>query len=156
MSRGVQIPEGGDFTEAWRALDRDTKRRIRRAVNRAQPADNRREAALAVAVARGQQRFWRFGWLFGPLLAVMLLAGEPAVALVANGIFAAVVFGVLSLFLIRRARRAERVNREAVAGGKPAEGGRSQRTRRAARRGRRAAGGRSHGARKSRKQRKRR
>ena len=119
------VPEGSAFTDAWRALDRDARRRIRRAVNRAQPAEDPREAVLAVAVARGQRRFWRYGWVLGPVFAALLLFREPLPVLIANGLFALVVFAVLGLFFTRRARRAEDLNLEVARRGKrrPADKG---------------------------------
>jgi hypothetical protein len=112
VSSEPSVPEGSAFSEAWRALDRDARRRVRRAVNRAQPVQDAREATLAVAVARGQRRFWRYGWLLGPVFAVILLVREPLPVVIANGVFAVVVFGVLALFFSRRARRAEERNLE--------------------------------------------
>ena len=118
MGKQPTIPEGPAFTDAWRALDRDTKRRIRRAVNRGQAAENRREAALAVVIARSQQRFWRFAWLFGPALALVLMIREPLAVVVANAILALLVFALMAVLFTRRARRAEAANLERARQGK--------------------------------------
>jgi hypothetical protein len=115
VSTGPSIPEGPAFTEEWRELDRDARRRIRRAVNRAQAAEDPREAALAVAVARGQQRFWRFGWVIGPVLAMLLSATEPLQVILANGLFGTILLVVLAFVFVRRAKRAEARNLEVAA-----------------------------------------
>jgi hypothetical protein len=123
VSARSSIPEGRAFSLAWRRLDRDARRRVRRAVNRAQPAEHPSEAALAVAMARGQQRFWRYGWVFGPILAVVLLVREPLPAIIANAVFATVVFGVLAVFLTRPAPPAAQVERDAAPAQRKRPGG---------------------------------
>jgi MFS family permease len=110
------IPEGQAFSNAWRALDRPARQRVRRAANRAQPAENKKEAALAVAVARGQQRFWRFAWLLGPALAALLLFTEPWQTVLVNILLATLLFAVLRFLFVRRARLAEAVNLEVASG----------------------------------------
>lgn len=112
VAKGPTIPEGPAFTAAWRSLDRDGRRRVRRAVNRVRVADDPKEAALAVAVARGQRRFWRWGWALGPLLAMLLLSTEDLPVVIANGLFAVVLFGALAWLFTRRAQRAEALNLE--------------------------------------------
>lgn len=72
MSR-PPILEGQEWRIAWKELDFRTRRRIRRCVRRARPADGVREAALAVGLARRRQRRNERSLLILPLL---LLAGS--------------------------------------------------------------------------------
>lgn len=83
-------------------------------MNRAQALADPHEAALAVGVAQNQQRFWRKGWIVGPLAAVLLFASSGWFALVLNVAIAALLFGLMAYLFYRRARRAEIANREVV------------------------------------------
>lgn len=113
MPRGIPDPEA--HRRAWRRLDWRTRRRIVRAVNRGRALDKRREARLAVGVAEGQQRFWRWAWLLGPVAALFVLDEGFGVYL-ANAAFATSILGLMSWFWFRRASRAEALNRDVVRG----------------------------------------
>lgn len=99
--------------QQWGRLDPMDRRRIMRAVNRGQALDRRKEAALAVGVARQQQRFWRKVWLAGPLIA-LLQWNAGWLAVVINAVIGLAVVGGMALFWLRRARRAEQANLERV------------------------------------------
>ncbi len=114
MPKKPAIPEGEARRAAWGRLTSADRRRIVRAVNRAQALRDPHEAALAVGVAQNQQRFWRKGWLVGPLAAILLFASSGWFALVLNVIVATLLFGLMAYLFYRRARRAEVANREAV------------------------------------------
>lgn len=108
------IPEGEARRAAWARLNSADRRRILRAVNRAHALGDPHEAALAVGVAQNQQRFWRKGWVVGPLAAVLLFASSGWFALVLNVAIAALLFGLMAYLFYQRARRAEAANREVV------------------------------------------
>ncbi|MDQ4131088.1 MAG: hypothetical protein M3133_08890 [Actinomycetota bacterium] len=99
---------------AWARLSSADRRRIVRSVNRAQPLSDPHEAALAVGVAQNQQRFWRKGWIVGPLVAGALFANRGWFALLLNLAMATVLFGVMAYLFHRRARHAEAANRAVV------------------------------------------
>lgn len=107
----------------WSQVPVADRRRILRAVNRGQVLQSRREAAMAVVMARRQQRFWRFAWLLGPVLAVplaFLLGIEGAADITAYALLGGGILLTMSVFYVRRARRAERGNTErAVHGRRP-------------------------------------
>lgn len=115
MARGVF--DSQSHRTAWSALDWRTRRRIVRAVNRGLALENRREARLAIGVARGQQRFWRWAWLVGPLAALFVLR-EGIVVYVVNAAVATSVLGLMSWFWYSRARRAEVHNLEVATRGR--------------------------------------
>lgn len=109
----ARIPDRDEYQRRWRKLDLGDRRRILRAVNRGERLRSRQEAALAVALARRQQRFWSRVWLFAPLLGlVSYRAGLLAV--VVNAAMATLVLGAAAWFWHRRAARAEQANLEAV------------------------------------------
>ena len=110
MAKPQKIPEGQAYRDAWAALDRDARRRVRRAVNRGQALDNRAEARVAVALARSQRSFWRWGWIVGPGIVLAFTIREEWPVVLANVGMVAVVVGAMSLYFNRRARRAEAAN----------------------------------------------
>jgi hypothetical protein len=110
------IPEGPAYRAAWAGLDRATRRRITRAVNRSEPLGTRKEAAIAVGFARAQQRFWRRGWLFGPVVALLTQWGQQWIVILANVAVATLLFLGVALFFTRRARVAEARNLAVVEG----------------------------------------
>jgi hypothetical protein len=105
----VQIPDRDEHRRRWSALGMADRRRIMRAVNRGEPVADRREALLAVPLARQQQRFWRRAWLIGPLLS-LVFAGQGWQTVVANALVASLILGLMSLFWLRRATRSEHAN----------------------------------------------
>lgn len=110
MPRPPQIPEGQAFRDAWTKLDRDGRRRVRRAVNRGQEAVNRNEARLAVAMARNQLRFWRWGWLVGPAVVLVITLPQGLdIALVNLAVVLAAV-ALMAWIFRTRAQRTERLN----------------------------------------------
>lgn len=110
----VRIPDRDEYQRRWRQLDFADRRRILRAVNRGERLTARREAALAVALARRQQRFWSRVWLFAPLVG-LLNYRAGIVAVVVNAALATLVLGAAAWFWHRRAARAEQANLEAAA-----------------------------------------
>lgn len=108
-----RIPDQDEFNRLWSQVSVGDRRRILRAVNRGQVLDSRKEAALAVVMARRQQRFWRWAWLLGPVLAAPLailvgiegIGQQAAYVLLGAGMMLA-----MSSFYTRRARRAEEGN----------------------------------------------
>jgi hypothetical protein len=86
-------------------------------VNRGQLLEDRKLAALAVGVARRQQRFWRLAWLMGPALGLVQLTYlDPQVALLNAAIGTLTIAGLAAWFYLR-ARRAEQLNVAFVEGG---------------------------------------
>ncbi len=114
MAKPQKIPEGQEYRDAWAALDRDARRRVRRAVNRGRAADNRAEARVAVALARSQRNFWRWGWVVGPAIVLAFTIREEWPVIVANVGLVAVIVGAMSLYFNRRSRRAEAANMAVV------------------------------------------
>lgn len=90
------------------------RRRILRAVNKGHMLDRRNEAALAVVLARRQQRFWRYAWLLGPLIGIPVAVVMPTVEglgpTVAYGLLGGAVLLAMSAYYTRRAKRAEELN----------------------------------------------
>lgn len=111
----ARIPDPQAHRRAWSKLDWRTRRRIVRSVNRGRALDDPKEAGLAVGVAQGQQRFWRWAWLLGPLAALFVLDDGVAVYL-ANAGLATTILGLMAWFWYRRAQRAEAANRDAARG----------------------------------------
>ena len=108
-----RIPDTDEFNRRWRQLTPADRRRVLRAVNKGQVLDSRKEAALAVIMARRQQRFWRWAWLAGPLLSIplgSLLGVEGLGNQVAYALFGAGILIAMSIFYTRRAQRAEEGN----------------------------------------------
>ncbi len=114
MAKKPSIPEGEARRAAWARLTSAERRRIVRTVNRAQALSDPREAALAVGVAQNQQRFWRKGWVVGPLAAGLLFANQGWFAFSLNVAMATLLFGLMAYLFSRRARKAEALNREVV------------------------------------------
>ena len=111
----AKIPEGPEYRQQWGKLDGTSRRRIVRAVNKGEALESRREAALAVATARRQQRFWKKAWLLGPL-AALLTIGNGFVVYAANAVLSTAIIGLMGWFWKRRAERAVVVNLEAAEG----------------------------------------
>jgi len=120
-----RIPESEDFARLWSQVPGGDRRRIVKAVNRGQQLDSRKEAALAVVLARRQQRFWRVAWLLGPIIALLVswaigLGDGTTVQLVANALLGAAVLMGMSVWFSRRAKRAEELNHERAVHGRRA------------------------------------
>lgn len=120
----AKIPDREQYRREWSQLSISDRRRIVRAVNRGQALEKRKEAALAVATARGQKRFWSKAWLMGPIGALFTLGSGWQFYLV-NAFMLTLMLGAMSWFWVRRANRAEEVNLAAAGGkrSKPAKPG---------------------------------
>lgn len=106
------------LNERFALLDRAQRREIMRAVNRGLPMERRRDAELAVGVARRQQRFWSRAWLLGPAIALVQVLVTP-IGLLEGLLLAAwgmVLLGMMSAWWWTRARRAELENLRVVGG----------------------------------------
>ena len=106
--------EARRLNERFALLDRTERRAIVRAVNRGDAMPKRRDAELAVGVARRQQRFWTRAWLLGPAIAIVQVLATPigwmeGLLLAAWG---AVLLGMMAAWWWTRARRAELRNLE--------------------------------------------
>ena len=121
MAEKSKVPDGSDYREAWAALDRDGRRRVRRAVNRGEALESRSEARVAVVLARSQRRFWRWGWAIGPVLVLALTFREGWQVALTNTGFVLLVVGGMAWFFGSRARRAEERNLELLE--RPQKGG---------------------------------
>ena len=100
------------LNERFAMLDRAERRAIVRAVNRGEVMTKRRDAELAVGVARRQQRFWSRAWLLGPTMAVVQVLITPigwveGLYLAAWG---ALLLGMMAAWWWTRARRSELLN----------------------------------------------
>lgn len=118
-----RIPDSEEFTRLWSQVPARDRRRIVKAVNRGEQLDSRKEAALAVVLARRQQRFWRVAWLLGPIIALLVswaigLGDGTVVQLVANALLGAAVLMGMSVWFSRRAKRAEQLNTERAVHGR--------------------------------------
>ena len=103
---------------AFAGLDRADRRAIVRAVNRGEAMSRRRDAELALGVARRQQRFWSRAWLLGPLIAVVQVLVTP-IGWVEGALLAgwgALLLGMMAAWWWTRARRAELENLKVVGG----------------------------------------
>lgn len=117
-----RIPDSEEFTRLWSQVAARDRRRIVKAVNRGWQLESRKEAALAVVLARRQQRFWRVAWLLGPVIALLVSwaigLGDGVVQLVANALLGAAVLMGMSVWFSRRAKRAEELNTERAVHGR--------------------------------------
>ncbi len=106
------------LNERFALLDRPERRAIVRAVNRGIPMERRRDAELAIGVARRQQRFWSRAWLLGPAIALIQVLVTPigwmeGLLLAAWG---SMLLGMMAAWWWTRARRAELENLRVVGG----------------------------------------
>jgi hypothetical protein len=118
----AKLPDRDEQQRRFMALDPGQRRAIVKAVNRGKAVDVRAHAPLAVGVARRQQRFWRWAWLFGPVSLVIQLALVPIEQALVNAGIATIAIGLVSLFYFRRARQSEQLNL-AIVEGRRAPGG---------------------------------
>lgn len=100
------------LNERFSMLDRRERRAIVRAVNRGQAMTKKRDAELAIGVARRQQRFWTRAWLLGPAIAIVQVLLTPIGLM--EGLFlaawGAVLLGMMAAWWWTRARRSEMLN----------------------------------------------
>jgi hypothetical protein len=94
-------------------LARSERRAIIRAVNRGEAMPKRRDAELAVGVARRQQRFWSRAWLLGPSIAIVQVVVIPTLTWregVLLALWGTLLLGMMAAWWWTRARRAELLN----------------------------------------------
>jgi hypothetical protein len=106
------------INERFGQLERDERRAIVRAVNRGTPMARRRDAEIAVGVARRQQRFWSRAWVMGPGIALLQMLVTP-IGLLEGLLLAAwgtLLLGMLAALWWTRARRAELENLRVIGG----------------------------------------
>jgi hypothetical protein len=109
------------LNERFALLDRTERRAIMRAVNRGEAMTRKRDAELAVGVARRQQRFWSRAWVLGPSIAFVQVLVTPigwteGLLLAAWG---TVLLGMMAAWWWTRARRAELRNLEVLGPRRP-------------------------------------
>jgi hypothetical protein len=104
------------LNERFALLGRAERRAIVRAVNRGDAMPKRRDAELAIGVARRQQRFWSRAWLLGPAIAVVQVLVTPIGWMegLLLGAWGAVLLGMMAAWWWTRARRAELKNLEVI------------------------------------------
>lgn len=102
------------YGRAWERYDKADRRRILRAVNRAQPLDDPAEAALAVVFAQRQRRLWRRWWFVIPTVGALFAFPLGLEAVVGNLVAGLALVGLLAVFFIWRANRALAANRAVV------------------------------------------
>ena len=106
------------LNERFGRLDRAERRAIVRAVNRGEAMPRRRDAELAVGVARRQQRFWSRAWLLGPGIALVQVIVTP-IGWLEGALLAAwgtLLLGMMAAWWWTRARRAELENLRVTGG----------------------------------------
>jgi len=115
------------LNERFALLDRSERRAIVRAVNRGEGMEKRRDAELAIGVARRQQRFWTRAWLLGPAIAIVQVLFIPTVTWREGLLLAAwgsLLLGLMAAWWWTRARRSEMLNLQVI--GPRGSGGRSR------------------------------
>ena len=123
------------LNQRFALLDRSERREIMRAVNRGVGMERRRDAEIAIGVARRQQRFWSRAWLLGPAIALGQALITPIGWL--EGLLLAawgtLLLGMMSAWWWSRARRSLQANLRVVGresgGPRPSEGGPTRRSR---------------------------
>jgi len=100
------------LNERFALLDRRERRAIVRAVNRGEAMAKKRDAELAIGIARRQQRFWTRAWLLGPAIAVVQVLLTPIGWLegLLLGAWGSVLLGMMAAWWWTRARRSEMLN----------------------------------------------
>ena len=109
MARRATLPTPAEHDRLWRAMDTSRRRAVLRHVRRGEAAPSRKEARVAVGIARQQQRFWKWAWALGPAVAVLFSTSETVV-LLASAFAGGLGMAVLSAWSHRRAVQSERAN----------------------------------------------
>lgn len=112
---GPELLTGAALRDRLRQLPPTYRRDLLRSVRRGEPVSHRADAALAVSVARRQQRSAQYSWLVVPAITFTLWAVVDLPVVVA--IVGTVVAGYVATLVLARSVRAERINRGLVQGG---------------------------------------
>lgn len=104
----ARIPDKETYQRAWSEMSFSQRREILRAVARGQAMRRRKDARLAVATARNQQRYWKFAWLMAPAVALVALPDWAAVAV--QAVLLSTIMGGFAFYRIRRAHQSEEAN----------------------------------------------
>ncbi|QBI20939.1 hypothetical protein ER308_16070 [Egibacter rhizosphaerae] len=117
MASEAPLPSREEMRSQWARLDRDGRRRVRRAANRGREVESGdpREALVAAALAANQRRFWRWGWAIGPVVVALATIPQGLEAVLVNVLFVTLVVILLAVFFARRSARAEAANRQLAA-----------------------------------------
>ena len=105
----TKLPTSDEHDRLWKAMDLADRRVILRQVRKGQPATSRKQARVAVGIARQQQRYWRWAWLLGPAIA-LLLAGRDLLQLAISAVLGTVAMGTLAWWSHRKAVASEQAN----------------------------------------------
>jgi len=105
----AKIPDKAEHRRQFAALTLPERRAVVRAVNRGVAVDKRKQAPLAVVIARRQMRLWQRAWLLGPVVGVAQVSAGWQLALF-NALIGTTMLGVVARFWYLRARRAEAAN----------------------------------------------
>jgi hypothetical protein len=104
-----ELLTGAELRDQLRQLPPTRRRELLRSVWRGERVDHQADAALAVSVARRQQRTAQFSWLVVPASTFALWAAAGLSVMVA--IVGTVVAGYVATLVLARSVRAERTNR---------------------------------------------
>lgn len=110
-----KIPSPAEHARLWAQLSFADRRRFLKAVNRGEGMQTRKDARLGVGVARQQMRYWRWAWLFGPAMGLVMIPDWTSV--IVTALLGGVLMGGLSLYRLRRAAAAERANLDRIGAG---------------------------------------
>ena len=104
------------LNERFSKLDGRELRAIVRAVNRGEALPKKRDAELAIGVARRQQRFWSRAWLLGPAIAVVQVLATSISWMegLLLAVWGALLLGMMAAWWWTRARRSEMLNLEVL------------------------------------------
>lgn len=105
----AKIPDKAEHRRQFAALPLPERRAVVRAVNRGVAVDKRKQAPLAVVIARRQMRLWQRAWLLGPVVGIAQISAGWQLALL-NAFIGTTMLGVVARFWYLRARRAEAAN----------------------------------------------
>lgn len=107
-----KVPSRQEHARLWAKLEFRDRRRILKSVGRGQGLENRKEARIGVGVARQQQRYWRWAWLFGPAIGVVQI--PEWIAVITTAFVGTLLMGGMAVYRIRNARAAEQANLDRI------------------------------------------
>jgi hypothetical protein len=108
MARTSKVPTPQEHARLWGRMSFADRRRVMKAINKGQGMPDRREARVAVGVARQQQRYWRWAWVIGPVMGLVLIPDWVSVVVASAAGTAAM--GAISWRRSRNAVAAEQAN----------------------------------------------